>query len=125
MVEDVITPAKERIDAFRDMQKRFRDSWIITERSRLPIHNIMEPVPAEENEKDYFMGNPISKGFEGVLLTVLGVLMATGVGLFSVFLFIGACALMVFRILIVLSKKLLPVAILLVLCIIAYKLWML
>ena len=122
MVEDVITPAKDRIDAARAEAKRFHEMMIVTERSRLPFHTVIEPVPAEENEKDYSMGNPISKGFEGVLLTVLGGIMAVGVGLFSVFLFIGACALMVFRILIVLSKKLLPVAILIVLGLIAYKL---
>lgn len=31
MVEDVITPAKERIDAFRDMQQRFRVAQLVTE----------------------------------------------------------------------------------------------
>lgn len=124
MVEDVITPAKERIDAFRDMQQRFRDSWIITERSRLPIHNIMEPVPSEDPKKDYTMKtNPIEKGIEGVLLTTLGSIMVLFIGFFYFFLFIGACFLLVFRALLTLSKKLLPLAILILLGVITYKLW--
>ena len=124
MVEDVITPAKERIDAFRDMQQRFRDSWIITERSRLPIHNIMEPVPSEDPKKDYTMKtNPIKKGIEGVALTILGGIVGLFIALFYVFLFIGACLLLAFRVLLDVSKKLLPLAILILLGVVAYKLW--
>lgn len=124
MTEDVITPAKERIDAFRDMQQRFHDSWIITERSRLPIHHIMEPIPAEDQKEDYTMSiNPFAKGLEGVALTILGVIMVLFISLFYFFLFIGACLLLAFRVLLDLSKKLLPLAILILLGVVAYKLW--
>ena len=124
MTEDVITPAKDRIDAFRDMQQLFRDSWIVTERSRLPIHNIMEPVPSEEIKDDYMMKtNPIEKGIEGVALTILGGIVGLFITLFYVFLFIGACLLLAFRVLLDLSKKLLPLAILILLGVVAYKLW--
>lgn len=121
---NVITSAKERIDAFRNMQNRFRDSWIVTERSRLPIQNIMEPVPAEEIKDNYTMStNPIAKGVEGVALTILGVIMVLFISLFYFFLFIGACLLLAFRVLLDLSKKLLPLAILILLGVVAYKLW--
>lgn len=124
MVEDVITPAKERIDAFRDMQQRFRDSWIVTERSRLPIQNIMEPVPAEEIKDNYTMSiNPVAKATESVLLTALGSIMVLFIGFFYFFLFIGACLLLAFRVLLDVSKKLLPLAILILLGVVAYKLW--
>lgn len=124
MTEDVITPAKERIDAFRDVQKMFHDHWIITERSRLPIQNIMEPVPSEDPKKAYTMKtNPIKKGIEGVALTILGSIMVLFIGFFYFFLFIGACLLLAFRVLLDVSKKLLPLAILILLGVVAYKLW--
>lgn len=124
MTDDVITPAKDRIDAFRDMQQRFHNSWSITERSRLPIHNIMEPVPSEDPKEDYTMKtNPIEKGIEGVALTILGGIVGLFIALFYVFLFIGACLLLAFRVLLDVSKKLLPLAILILLGVVAYKLW--
>lgn len=124
MTEDVITPAKERIDTFRNMQNRFRDSWIVTERSRLPIQNIMEPVPAEEIKDNYTMSiNPVARAVESVTLTALGVVMVLFIGLFYAVLFVGACLLLALRVMRDLSKKLIPLAILILLGVIAYKLW--
>ena len=67
--------------------------------------------------------NPILKGLEGVALTILGVIMVLFISLFYFFLFIGACLLLAFRVLLDLSKKLRPLAILTLLVVIAYKLW--
>ena len=67
--------------------------------------------------------NPILKGLEGVALTILGVIMVLFISLFYFFLFIGACLLLAFRVLLDLSKKLLPLAILIFLGVVAYKLW--
>lgn len=67
--------------------------------------------------------NPILKGLEGVALTILGGIMVLFISLFYFFLFIGACLLLAFRVLLDLSKKLLPLAILILLGVVAYKLW--
>lgn len=67
--------------------------------------------------------NPIHKGIEGVCLMIMGLGAALFVGLMAVFLFIGACLLLAFRVLLDLSKKLLPLAVLILLGVVAYKLW--
>lgn len=67
--------------------------------------------------------NPILKGLEGVALTFLGCTMVLFIALFYFLLFIGACLLLTFRVLLDLSKKLIPLAILTLLVVVAYKLW--
>lgn len=67
--------------------------------------------------------NPILKGLEGVALTFLGCTIVLFIALFYFCLFVGACLLMALRVMFDLSKKLLPLAILILLGVVAYKLW--
>lgn len=112
-MSETLINAKERID-------RFRETLAISDRYNLPFHTMIEPV--EEPEDTYTMPNPVTKGLEGVGLTIAGILAGLGVLLFGVFMFLGACFVMVLRITVLLAKKLLPVALLIVLLIIGYKL---
>ena len=126
MIRPTKSPAQQQLDLYRDeMRRRNHVAYIDPETEEIEI--IDAPMPEEDTTvSDYKLKrNPIRRGLEGVGM----VLYAFFAFLFTIGSIIGMVALLIGAKLIVWiitsARHLIPLAILILLAIIAYKLWQL